>query len=183
MRTASALLVALIATLALAGCVPDDDPVVLDPEPTVTPIFESDEEALAAAEEAYGAYLAASDQVSASGGVDTALLEPHATADYLEFLTPEFEEFEESGRKTTGATRFDSFELQQHAELGEQALVSIYLCLDVSDVRVLDQNNVDVTPIERQLRLPLEVTLVATSSEESLRVDSSQLWDGANFCE
>ncbi len=59
-----------VLLLVLTGCTPGDEVVVPDPEPTVEPMFATDEEALAAAEEAYGAYLAASDASLAGGGVE-----------------------------------------------------------------------------------------------------------------
>ena len=67
MRIGAHLGVGLLA-LVLAGCAPDVPAIQVPPTPTVTPLFASDEEALAAAEEAYAAYLAMSDEITSDGG-------------------------------------------------------------------------------------------------------------------
>ncbi|MEO7349354.1 MAG: hypothetical protein ABIW32_05800, partial [Terrimesophilobacter sp.] len=60
--------VLLVATLLLSGCVPSEPVITPVPEPSVTPIFASDDEALAAATDAYAKYLEVSDAIFASGG-------------------------------------------------------------------------------------------------------------------
>lgn len=182
MRTAPALLIVLAATLALTGCQPDDSPLVVDPSPSVTPIFESDEEALAAAEAAYGEYLAVSDLVSASGGADVGRLAELVTPTYFASLAAEYESFANTGNKTQGSSSFDGLELQQHIESENGADIVVYACLDVSGVSVLDSSGADVTPPDRRLRLPLEVALTQADSGSSLLISSSVLWDGSDFC-
>ena len=182
MRTAPALLTVLVASLALTGCVPDDEPVVVDPSPSATPIFESEEEALAAAEAAYGEYLAVSDLISASGGDDVEGLAEYVTSSHLETLLAEYEEFKASGRRTAGQTTFDSLQLQQYSEIDNEAVVVVYLCLDVSQVRVIDQEGLDVTSADRKLRLPLEIQLTTVDRDGVLLIENSTYWDGDDFC-
>ena len=69
-RTARLLPLAVLGAALLAGCLPTDPPVTPPPTSDLEPVFASDEEALAAAEEAYGAYLAAADEILSSGGAD-----------------------------------------------------------------------------------------------------------------
>ena len=68
--------------VALVGCAPEDSPVP-PPTPDVKPLFASDEEALAAAEEAYAAYLAMSDEISHDGGVNPERIAPFVTSERL----------------------------------------------------------------------------------------------------
>ena len=182
MRTAPALVLAGTTLLALVGCVPDDDPVIPDPLPSSTPIFASDEEALAAAEEAYGAYLAVSDQISMEAGAHSERIAPFVTDAYFDELDAEFTKFTESGVHTDGATTFDGVELQQYVDdTAGSATISVYLCLDVANVRVLDSSGADVTPAVRQSRLALEVRFEA-SVDKPVLVDGSEVWSGADFC-
>lgn len=184
MRTAPALLIVLALTAALTGCVPDDDPLVLDPEPSVSPIFESDEEALAAAEEAYGAYLEASTLVTYDGGKNAERVFPYLAEAYREKATEGFAIYEERGWRSEGVSTFDSASLQQYSDDGTGiAEVSIYLCLDVSAVQIFDASNVNVTP-ERDDRLPLEVQFInaAEYSAELVQTGSEQ-WPGDDFCD
>jgi hypothetical protein len=185
MRTAPALLVALAATLALAGCVPDDDPVVVDPGPSAAPIFESDEEALAAAEEAYGAYLAVSDSVLNEGGVDSERLLAVATEELYGKASEGFASFEANGWHGTGFTSFDSLELQSYftdALPGEQT-IAVYVCVDLSDVDVVDSNGISVVSDSRIDRSPYVVGFTTVNTgDPSLLVSSDEPWDGSNFC-
>ena len=59
---------ALASALVLTGCTAPPPHTVAVSSPTATPVFASDEEALAAAVEAYEKYLAVSDQIAQEGG-------------------------------------------------------------------------------------------------------------------
>src|SRR5690606_24012229 len=89
MRSALALAAATVTVaVLLSGCVQQGPEVTPPPEPSTTPIFASDEEALAAATEAYEAYLAMSDLIAQEGGVNPERIESvavrKALADALE---------------------------------------------------------------------------------------------------
>lgn len=184
MRTAPALLVASVLLLALSSCVRDDDPVIPTPLPSSTPIFASDEEALAAAEEAYGAYLTASDEVGASGGVDLSPLEPLVTDGMFTQLVDSAKQYTDARVHTAGSSTFDSLELQQYIDNGDgSANVSVYVCLDVSHLVVLDESDNDVTPSGRDPRLALEVAFLVSESGDEILLERSDLWDGADFCD
>lgn len=148
----SALLtpLALAAAVMLAstsGCTTPPEP-----EPTATPLFATDEEAFAAAEEVYREYVKAGDS-----GADTtqylvgAALEAELeTARYLD----------ENGMTFTGRTNvatFDGTHADVHSSTPE---VDASVCLDVSAVRVIDGTGADVTPPDRPNRVSLEVAFV-----------------------
>lgn len=174
-RMPAAALAALLA-LPLAACTAPH----AKPTPTATsastPLFSSDEEALKAATDAYAAYLKMSDTISHDGGADPERIKPYVTAAASKSVIPDFQELENSGRRTEGATKFRDVHLSRYS--GSE--VAVFLCSDVSAVRVFDSSGQDVTPASRQAVLPLEVEFA--EQEDSLRIAKSAVWSGENFC-
>lgn len=183
MRTAPALLIVLAATLALTACAPDDGPPVVDPEPTVTPIFESDEEALAAAEAAYAEYLAVSNLVLSEGGAMPERVVPFLADSYKSQPLEAIAIFAERGWRTSGSAVFSSVQLQQYFDDRKGvAEIVIYGCLDLSGSRVLDESGQDVTP-DRDELVPLEVSFINVAEYSTELVQSgSEVWSGEDFC-
>lgn len=183
MRTAPAFLTGLLVALTLVACVPDDEPVRPDPSPTAPPIFASDEEALAAAEAAYGAYVVVSDSVLQEAGADPERALTFVTAEFREEAAAGFTLFAENQWRSEGATTFDSVELQQYSESNEVAEITLYLCLDVTDTRIIDSAGLDVTPTTRDPRLPLVVEMESASEYSTdLLQAGSEVWSGNDFC-
>lgn len=182
MRTAPALLIVLVATLALSGCVPDDDPIVVDPEPSSSPIFASDEEALAAAEEAYGAYQDTEDLVSAEGGENAERLELVATRDALKAGLAGMTVFRESGYHAVGSTEVASLTLQQFDAYpaANEAVVSAYLCLDLSNLDVVDSSGSSVVSASRPAQQAFEVSF--DMQDDHLILGSREPWEGEGVC-
>ncbi|GAA1759186.1 hypothetical protein [Agromyces humatus] len=180
-RLGAALAAAGALALMLTGCVGAPTPT---PTPTPTeaaPIFASDEEALAAAEAAYSTFEDVSRAVAADGGQNDHRIESLVTSDYLPELKGDFMQYREAGIHIEGAVALDTFSLSENAQVGDAATVSIYVCRDVSGIRVLDASGADVTPPDRKDRSPLVAFLVGTSAEELL-VDKVELWPGDDFC-
>ena len=186
MRTAPALLVAALVVGTLAGCVPDDEPVRPDPSPTVEPIFESDEEALAAAVEAYGAYLAVVDEISADGGANPERLKKVATASVYEYELTGFQSYQSESKRTVGTTLVDTVSLQS-ADLSGYSVtgaVAIYACEDYSQVDVLDSDGNSVVAAERKTRWPITVSFDLTGTPSApLIVAAVEDWTGTDYCE
>jgi hypothetical protein len=169
--------------ISSAGCAVEPTPVQPSATPTAEPVFASDEEALAAATEAYANYLKAYDLAWAEG--------TWPMTDYLALSTGEAHEdeaaslakWEEEGWHATGTTSFDSIRLQSREFQDGVQSINTYLCLDISNGDVVDQNGNSVAKPDRPMRLPLEVTFDATSSHPSdMRVSRSEVWSGKNFC-
>ena len=116
MRTSALLAAAGLLVITLTGCQTDDPPIVPQPEPSTTPLFASEEEALAAAEEAYAGYLAASDAVLAGGGLDPERTYPFLTETMQEQQVKSLKLYLDSGWHTSGASIFDRFEVQQFVD-------------------------------------------------------------------
>ncbi|MBC7441765.1 MAG: hypothetical protein H7311_04470 [Ramlibacter sp.] len=183
MRTVTRALLTLSALVllggpALTGCAPTPAPKPAATAATDAPVFASDAGALAAATEAYAAYLAAGD----SGGNKD---------DYLALSTGRAHDqdvtasatFEDRGWKQTGVTSFDSFAIQSSTlSADDQWEIRAYLCLDVTKSDVVDSSGVSVAAVDRPLRLPLEVAFVTSSPSENLLIAESRVWSGSNFC-
>lgn len=154
----------LVLALALTtACAPD-------PAPTPSPTgFASQEEAFAAAEATYRAYVDALNAVDLS---DPATFEPvysllsgTALADSKKSLTA----FHAEGYTRTGDTRFDRLTVTG-SDLAA-GTVTVALCLDVSDVDLVDSSGESVVAPGRVNVQPLDVTLVKSSN--TTRIDRS----------
>ncbi|MFT2815817.1 hypothetical protein [Leifsonia sp. A12D58] len=182
---AVALLVVLVGSL-LSGCASTTEPQPT-PTPTATdavPVFASDEEALAAATEAYAAYLEADDR-SWSGN-------PESIEVFLQLTTGEAHNedvsiralYAKNGWTRIGSTSISSMELQSHGVNSDGlAEIRTYVCLDVSGADVLDSEGKSASKPDRPLVLPLEVAFLSNFSPESpLQLSESRVWSGQNFC-
>jgi hypothetical protein len=145
-------------------------------------VFASDEEALAAVTGAYANYLVVSDNVATAGGQGVEALVPYVSNEYFEQSSTGFSVYLERDIHAVGASSFDSVSLQSHVEGSGSAEVVIYLCLDVSTVRIVDSSELDVTPANRRTRAPLEVEFLATELEPQPIIVRSDLWAGDDYC-
>jgi hypothetical protein len=171
----------LVGMLTLTGCVDGDRLPTLPPTPTSTPIFASEEEALAAAEEAYGAYLEMSNLIANDGGAEPERIAPFVTEEQLPDELDGSKNYSDHNVHSTGATRITGVTLQQYLETDDQAEVVIYACLDVTDARLVDAGGVDVTPASRAPQVTLEVTL-QSGRPGALLIADSQLWSNSDSC-
>ncbi|TFB64604.1 hypothetical protein E3N86_02940 [Cryobacterium sp. Hz7] len=178
----------LLGTLALTGCTPE--PVPQAPQasettaPTDAPVFASDEEALAAATEAYAAYLAVIDMVLADGGKDTSQLVDVTAEEALRAETDSANLYTDNGYRSVGSTAFDSVQLQSIKDDGRgHTAVTAYLCSDVTRVDVVDSTGASVVPNDRVDRFPLTITFQNSSAASNdLTITSSESWSGKNYC-
>lgn len=173
----------LVVAVSLSACVTEPEPSPRTSAPTPTSVFASDAEALAAAIDAYEAYVTMNDRIGAEGGENAERIRPFVTATYAESLISEFDGLRERSLRTSGSTKFDSTRLQSRSqsESGEQ--LKVYLCLDVTDVRINDVSGGDKTPPDRKVKLPLEISMVSSGDEaDRLLVGRSEPWSGDDFC-
>lgn len=167
------LVVALVALLAACGPDPVAPPSAPVPEPSATAPFADDAEALAAAEEAYAAYLAMSDLISAEGGANPERIAPFVTEEQLTRELESIERFAATGNRFVGSAVVSSWELQ----FFDPPTLVAYACYDVSATRVIDKNGVDVTPSDRPNRATLEVSFETRGAE--LVIAGSELWSSS----
>ena len=174
---------AALATLLLSGCLPSTPVVTPEPLPSSTPVFASDEMALAAATEAYRAYLAMSDEITADGGANPERISKFVGSEMLDKQIAQYAPFQERDLSTSGASSFDTMSVEQVDDRGDGSVeVTTYVCLDVSRVRILDAVGADVTSGDRVNRLPLEVSFASRDQSGRLLIAQSDSWRGTNFC-
>ncbi|CAN5218630.1 hypothetical protein BH11ACT5_BH11ACT5_17260 [soil metagenome] len=162
--------------MGLTGCVGAGGERTQAPTPSPTPVFASDEAALAAAEVAYGAYLAGLDGALAT--LDHAGLEDVASGRALAEALDSVEGFREDEFRLTGQSSYDSASLI-HAEDG---YVEIYACWDISGTDIVDESGTPILIRDRPLRYPMQVSLEWVLSKSALVVSEAEVWDGENFC-
>jgi hypothetical protein len=183
MRAASMVATVALAAVMLSGCLPQQPTATPTPEASAAPIFATDEEALAAATAAYAAYLAMSDQIAADGGANPERLAPFVTSDQQASAAESFAVYRDRGLRAVGASTFDNVSLIQIDQGSPHIFIDLYLCLDVSMVRAVDQSGLVVTPNNRPDRLPLKVEFEADNTVPiELKLAGSEPWSGTNFC-
>lgn len=179
MRFAPAL-AALVVLAALAGC----SPVSTEPEPPppgrgwAQPAlaFESDSEALAAAETAFLAYVQVGESITHEGGKSPERLRPLVTADFYLSQQEVYSVYREREIRTTGSSVLLGTKMQTWNE----HQIVIYACQDFSAVRVIDAGGSDSTPTDRPDIATFQVELEPVGMR--LLVGDSQLWSHGTSC-
>lgn len=167
---------ALLGMLTLSGCGGGTPIPTLPPTPTATPVFASEEEALAAAEEAYAAYSEMSDLISSQGGVDPERIAAFVTERRLVDELRGFETLRDSGLRLEGKASVTAVELQRYDEVAGEVEIAFYGCVDFSGSRVLNSAGEDVTPVDREDVLLLEIVLRAPANGDRLLLESDDPW-------
>lgn len=176
--------IATAAVIALAGCVQNPTHVIPTADPTVAPVFASDADALAAAKTTYLAYSRASDAIGADGGKNPLRIANLVTRDDLATETTVFDSFSKTGERLIGSSVISHFQLQE-VDQSRNGIVTLtaYACDDVSASRLISKSGIDVTPVNRQEIVPLQVHFKnARSGSKVLLVNGSERWSGKNFC-
>ena len=175
----SVLVLAALAVFALSGCfaaAPVEPPAS---SPSAAPVFASEEEALAAATEAYAAYLALGSEVAHDGGVEPERMGEVSTGNAYQQELEVFASIRRDSLRGVGDQTFDTVSVQSYNGLTGEVI--IYLCLDTSDTKLVDSNGASTATEERVTRYPLEVALTLDDAG-SLLITESQSWSGSNFC-
>ncbi len=172
----------LVVVLLLRGCVPTPAPTSQTPRPTATPVFASEAEALAAATKAYAEYVRVSDEITADGGQDPQRIAPYVTAAQLTDELRGFKSYSDRGYSTAGESTFDNVSLQGISESLPRGVV-IYVCSDVTKVRILNSERIDVTPATRMDRQAFEVTFQTNPVKKGqLLLARNETWPNAGIC-
>lgn len=139
----------LSAALLVGGCDGTPGPV------KSTPLFATEEEAFAAAEATYRAYV---DLVNRRRDRSDSVPSPTTllTGEALEADLQAQKKLSDAGLKIVGDTAVDRFD----GISSDATSVSAFVCIDATDTRVRDKNGNDVTPTNRELRSTLRVRFV-----------------------
>ncbi|MFP7760946.1 hypothetical protein [Marisediminicola sp. LYQ85] len=171
---------AAILTVILAGCATAAPTPAPSASPQSDPVFATEEEALAAAEEAYAEYLAVSDEVAQDGWADTNALHDVARSEALQQDLEDAAMLSGEGNAQIGQTTFSRLRLQ---DWGSEKALTAYVCLDVSAVDIVNEDGDSTVPTERLDLYPLEIELAhVDGSTDDLLLTRSDLWSGENFC-
>ncbi|MEH6781672.1 MAG: hypothetical protein V7618_08915 [Rhodoglobus sp.] len=171
------LTIGVLLLASLSGCAPSGTPE--SPEPTATFVapYATDEEALAAAEEAYAEYLRVSNEILHAGGTDPERLSTVAVGPFLDSSIDSFKEQQAEGHIVTGKSSIRSVELQRYSRTGpSREMITVYLCEDLSLVDVMDSKGKSVVSPDRGDSILLQVTFDFVESSSALMVAGSEKW-------
>lgn len=185
MRKAHTLAAVVVAaTFLLGGCAPSESAVVPPSEPAVEPVFASDEEALAAATEAYRAYHSLINQIAQDGGQAAERISPVVTDSWLPNELDGFRSLQKSNNRLEGEMTVGETTLQQYiSEPGGVTVVTIYACLVPKGVRLVDVEGNDVSPQGLSTSLPREATFESDGLNPAvLLLANDETWPGGSGC-
>lgn len=184
-RSTAAVALALCSGLVLAtlsACAAEPGPTPTTSKATDAPVFASDEEALAAAEKAYAAYLAVDDEVASRGGIDPTPYENVATGDALSEAIQSAKEMLAAHAHATGHSSFRVHKLQLASYSNpSQIRIDVYVCDDVSGTDLLDEAGKSLVLESRVEVIPFVVGVTGAAAD-GLLVASRELWGGENYC-
>ncbi|MFC6355069.1 hypothetical protein [Luethyella okanaganae] len=179
----AALVGVVLLVMGVAGCVktPVQPPVSTTDAPA--PVFASDEEALAAAEEAYAAYLAVGDEISKQGGDNPERYAQVSKGQALESALKSAGQFREARAHTFGDSTYSTYKLQLANYANVETLeILVYVCDDVSSVDVLGEDGVSIVSPDRPDKTPFVVEFDHKLNNK-LILSRKDLWEGETFCD
>jgi len=149
--------------------------------PTYTALSETD--AIDLVEETYGAFVAVADQVLADGGKKPERLGAVATGSALTSAESDAHDFMVSKVHSVGKTKISNVTIQSYGSSSELSNdLYAYLCEDVSEIDVIDENGKSLVAPDRQPRQAFEVALSDDDSDGDYLVSSRETWQGAGVC-
>jgi len=152
---------------------------------TEAPLFASDEEALNAARATYERFMEVSEAVLSSGGEGAERIDDLVVPEIAEREKASYAASAADGRTLTGRSSISAATLQYfepHASANEP-VVKIYVCVDFSDVDVLDQDGNSIVSASRPPRIPFEVSFGRDITLDiPLRIVANDVWAGAGVC-
>lgn len=155
LRAVSALAAAGLLVGMLSACTPEAEPT---PEPTKTAAFATDEEAFAAAEETYRAFV---HENSRPDGDEEAYLAGIALKEHLKGE----QQLKDAGIRGVGEAVVKSFDIAASSLSADRTSLTAEACVDITAVRVLDTNGHDVTPESRPTMIATRVEMEFSGSQ------------------
>lgn len=176
---------ACLLLLPLAGCAEAATSAPTSSPPTPTPVFASDEEALAAATAAYAGYVETADQIINEGGIEPERIERYATGDLAESEIESYRSFAREGLHGTGQSTFSNMSIQSlgTGSDGTEDVLTAYVCSDVSATDIVDSSGISTLASKSNPRTPFLVVFDLSSLIPlRLKVSSATVWNGEGVC-
>jgi hypothetical protein len=175
-----ALSASLLAPLVIAGVVgcstqPREELTPQKSDSAPESAVMTEQEALDAAQQAYGDYLNVSNQILQEGAKHPEELKIFLSEDQYEQEKKTLSEIRQNEQHLEGIVRFDGLHLQEI----RQSSISVYLCLDAAGARIVDK--MGDSPTLTAQRWPLLVTF-SKNSDDRFLISGSETWTGTNFC-
>lgn len=147
------------------------------PTPEPSPVFSSEAEAFAAAEETYRAYVDALNQVDLSDPETFEAVYAWTTGDANAGARESFSKMHADGLSVSGESRFENFVGEDFSPTSGASVVTAAVCLVVEDVLVTDSSGVSVVPAERRDRQPAKLAFAEGQSSTGLLISDSAATD------
>ncbi|WP_010203036.1 hypothetical protein [Salinibacterium sp. PAMC 21357] len=164
----------LVATLS--GCVPSE-PAPPQPSASFAAPYASDEEALAAAEEAYGEYIRVILGTYRREATDPNPLSSVASGDHLAELLLEFEERISDGRYILGDESFDQVVLQRYSrDASPYEVIAVYLCDDLSGLEIFRGDD-KIGPEKPLSPMTMQIVFDFDPDSKRLLVSARDIWN------
>lgn len=163
---------AVLAVLATTGCVTAEPPPAPEPTDVSEAPFASEEEALAAAEEAYVTYLAAVD--TALQNLDASGLDEIASGSALQSLRQGVEAMSASAERQTGRSELMTI------EAADASALTFYACVDLTGVDIQTPDGSSTVNPLRKDHMPMYITFDIGATD--LVVTRDEVWESAGVC-
>jgi hypothetical protein len=171
-----------LSALLLSGCSPEAAVPSAPPAAEGEALFASDEEALAAASEAYAGYLAVTNRILEDGGSGEETLRPLVSDEVFEEEATGFAYRRENRLRSVGGTELVGAKLQQVLPGQSSSDVTAFFCLSYESVDVVDETGASVVPDDRAPIATYEAT-IAFESPTEWRVEHNEFWQEGSACE
>lgn len=175
-RAVATAVLAVATLVAVSGCSVSAEP---SPSPTPTAAFSSEEEAFAAAEEVYRAYIDALNQVRFADPNTFDAVYALLSGDASSSTREAFSEFHAEGVTSSGMTAYQDFSGQSFDS--DAHSLTAQACLDVSDVEVIARDGTSLVADSRPDLQAMRITFKFEDAAE-LVIDSMQP-DSAYRCD
>ena len=178
------VVVAVACGVLLAGCVTDPADVPSSTPTSPPPLFESQDDALAAATEAYAGYMETTETVMEEGGVNIDRIDDYVSPEMSQIERDGIAEMVGAGRKFVGRSTFGPLLVQSYEPFTADGLgkIIVYVCVDISTGDLLDKEGVSVIDTSRELASTFEVSFDVNDERRTLQVAKAHQLSGVSVC-
>ena len=137
----------------------------------------SEEEMLHRAKDAYQEYVQTFTSIVQAGGANPERMQAIVSPELYLTERESYQQFSQDAIHGVGQASFFNFQLENFSEHEVTALA----CLDFSQFRIFNSENVDVTPAERSETTAFKLRW-SFSGNQKLVLEESEIWSDQNIC-